>query len=169
MSQAKRRRERLSRVSEAFGEMLYENICLHWLPSSAPIACARSEANRARAAANGSGMIIRNSHENASWLGEPCSRRMNRHRNARCTQRNPPCRRGSASAQARKHRDHQHLENVVPRMPLLLSGNSGAVHNCCIYMHLIYMRIVSKEIMDNYNVASAIDTECPRRRNRMHI
>ena len=30
------------------------------------------------------------------------------------------------------------------------------------------MRIVSKEIMDNYNVASAIDTECPRRRNRMH-
>ena len=97
MSQAKRRRERLSRVSEAFGEMLYENICLHWLPSSAPIACARSEANRARAAANGSGMIIRNSHENASWLGEPCSRRMNRRRNVRCTQRNPPDRRRSAS------------------------------------------------------------------------
>ena len=31
MSQAKRRREQLSRVSEAFREMLYENISLHWL------------------------------------------------------------------------------------------------------------------------------------------
>ena len=37
MSQAKRRRERLSRVSEAFGEMLYENISLHWLPPAPEI------------------------------------------------------------------------------------------------------------------------------------
>ena len=37
MSQAKRRRERLSRVSEAFGEMLYQNISLHWLPSAPEI------------------------------------------------------------------------------------------------------------------------------------
>ena len=43
---------------------------------------AHSKANRDSDFASGSGSIIRNSRENASWLGVPCSKRMNWRRNA---------------------------------------------------------------------------------------
>ena len=49
---------------------------------AASSAFAQTAANRARAAANGTGSSIRNSRENASWLGGPCSKRMNRRRNS---------------------------------------------------------------------------------------
>ena len=49
------------------------SIAIRRMPSASTI-FAQSEANRA-------GLIIRNSRENESWLGKPCSRRMNRRGN----------------------------------------------------------------------------------------
>ena len=58
---------------------------------------------------------------------------------------------------------------AAPKYAVLLSRKSGAVQDCCIYLHFIYVYLVSKVILENYDVAPAIDTECPRRRDRTHI
>ena len=83
---------------------------------SASSAFAQSDANRARATANGSGSSIRDKLENASWLGRPCSRRMNRRRIAFFD--DGEIHHVDASlpaARARKQRERQHLEKIVAR------------------------------------------------------